>query len=153
MTLPAARGTGLLLQRRCPATLAALGPLLHDVQAALQQGGAAGDALHDLRLVVEEACVNVVRHAFRDAPAPGDLNLMIERSTLDHLPALRVTLCDAGQPFDPLARAAPDLSVPAEDRAIGGLGVHLIRSLTDRQEYRHDGIHGNCLVLYKQLAP
>lgn len=153
MTLPAARGAGPLLQRRCPATLAALEPLLQDVQAALQQGGATGDALHDLRLAIEEACVNVVRHAYRDAPAPGELHLTIERSTLDHRPALRATLFDAGQPFDPLARAAPDLSAAAEDRAIGGLGVHLIRSLTDRQEYHHDDIHGNCLVLYKHLAP
>ena len=62
----------------------------------------------------------------------------------------RVTLrlTDDGRPFDPFARAAPDTSLPLEERHIGGLGIHLVRSLMDEVSYqRREG--RNVVVLTK----
>jgi serine/threonine-protein kinase RsbW len=50
--------------------------------------------------------------------------------------ALTATVSDDGRPFDPLSQPSPDIHAPLEDRTIGGLGIHLIRSMMDAVEYR-----------------
>ena len=63
---------------------------------------------------------------------------------------MRVAVEDDGEPFNPLEAAEADTSKPLEERAIGGLGVHLVRKLTDALEYqRHEG--RNLLVMKKRL--
>jgi len=49
---------------------------------------------------------------------------------------LAATVSDDGAPFDPLSQPPPDIHAPAEDRKVGGLGIHLLRSLMDSVEYR-----------------
>ena len=49
---------------------------------------------------------------------------------------LTVTTSDDGKPFNPRARAAPDTSLPLQDRKVGGLGIHLVRHLADEISYR-----------------
>lgn len=46
-----------------------------------------------------------------------------------------VEIVDDGPPFDPTAAAAPDTALPVEDRDIGGLGIHLVRKLSDEVAY------------------
>ncbi len=64
---------------------------------------------------------------------------------------LRLELADDGRPFNPLAIAGPDLSVPLADREVGGLGVHLVRRMMDRTAYEHRG-GCNRIQLVKLLA-
>jgi len=61
-----------------------------------------------------------------------------------------MTTRDDGVAFDPLA-AAPDLDAGLDDRKLGGLGIHLIREMTDAQRYRREG-GWNVLVVDK-LCP
>lgn len=152
MTSAAHGAAPALLRLRCRATPEHLPSLLRQVDDALRQGGARGDVAHDLRLAVEEACVNVMRHAWKGFEEPGELSLEIEATRLGAEPALRVELSDHGRAFNPLAAATPDLLEAAEDRPIGGLGIHLIRSLTDEQRYSRDALGGNRLVLLKRIA-
>lgn len=63
---------------------------------------------------------------------------------------LTVTLTDDGAPFDPLAQAAPDTDLPVEARAIGGLGIHLVRKMMDEVTYQRRGDR-NVVVLVKRL--
>ena len=51
---------------------------------------------------------------------------------------LRISFVDDGQPFDPLAFRGPDLEEAAEERGIGGLGIHIVRSLVDQARYRRE---------------
>jgi anti-sigma regulatory factor (Ser/Thr protein kinase) len=64
---------------------------------------------------------------------------------------LTAELVDDGRAFDPLQVAAPDLAAPLEERAVGGLGVHLMRHLVDDIQYRRDGGR-NHLVFTKRIA-
>lgn len=64
---------------------------------------------------------------------------------------LRLELADDGRPFNPLASAMPDLSVPLVERKVGGLGVHLVRRMMDRAAYEHRG-GCNRIKLVKMLA-
>lgn len=63
---------------------------------------------------------------------------------------LVVTLSDDGPPFDPLALAAPDTTLPVDERAVGGLGIHLVRQLMDDVGYQRRGDR-NLVTLAKRL--
>lgn len=109
-------------------------------------------ALHDLQLVTEEACVNVMRHAYPTA-RPGPLVLAVQAVQDGAGRRVVLTLSDQGRPFDPLSLAPADTRAAAEARAPGGLGVHLLRQLSDHQHYRRDPRHGNVLTIEKRLPP
>lgn len=134
-----------------PATMERLGLLLESVSEVCDAAGVDQATRHDLRLAVEEACVNVMRHAYRGTE-PGELALDVELAPWDGRPAIRVGVRDRGQPFDPLRLAAPSQGIDAQDLPLGGLGVHLMRQLTDVQTYHYDTATGNHLTLVKFLA-
>ena len=61
------------------------------------------------------------------------------------------TVSDSGIPFDPTKQKEEDTSLSAEDREIGGLGIHLVRQLMD--EIRYERVEGkNILTLVKKVA-
>jgi len=63
---------------------------------------------------------------------------------------MRVEVEDDGKPLNPLEASEADTTQSLEDRAVGGMGIHLVRKLTDGLEYRrHEG--RNLLVMRKQL--
>jgi serine/threonine-protein kinase RsbW len=62
-----------------------------------------------------------------------------------------VTIEDDGVAFDPLARAAPDVTADLDEREIGGLGIHLVRTLMDGMTYERRG-ERNVLVIVKRVA-
>jgi anti-sigma regulatory factor (Ser/Thr protein kinase) len=64
-----------------------------------------------------------------------------------------LTLQDQGRPFDPLSIPPADTGAAIEARVPGGLGVHLIRQLSDRQHYHWHPQRGNVLTLEKDLPP
>lgn len=135
----------------CVAEPDCLPTLLQALEAWCLERGLSPDARHDLRLIAEEACRNVIAHAYPPG-APGPLELRAEAVRLGARRAVRLTVEDQGRPFDPLSLPPPALGLPLEQRPIGGLGVHLIRSLSDEQRYRRDPERGNVLVVVKHLA-
>ena len=64
---------------------------------------------------------------------------------------LVIVIGDRGTAYSPLLREDPDVTLPAEKRPIGGLGVHFCRKLTDSQEYRRDDVW-NVLTLRRKLS-
>ena len=60
-------------------------------------------------------------------------------------------ISDTGTPFDPTARPAVDTTLSAEDREIGGLGIHLIRKIMDHINYERTDGH-NVFTLIKKLS-
>ena len=63
---------------------------------------------------------------------------------------LRFELEDDARPFDPLSARIPDLETSADRRQIGGLGIHLVRTIMDRVAYRRVG-DTNRLILEKDI--
>ena len=102
-------------------------------------------SLYQVKLALEEAVVNILSYGFAGQPSQ---RILLTLSQQDQL--LSVEICDNGLAFDPLQRAAPDLDSSLEDRAVGGLGVHLIRQMMDLVCYqRSDG--WNRLQMSKSL--
>lgn len=83
-----------------------------------------------MNLAVEEAVVNVMNYAYPKGTV-GDVQ--IDASANDE--RLKFIISDSGMPFDPTARPDTDTSLPADERPIGGLGIHLVRHYMDSVNY------------------
>lgn len=100
----------------------------------------------DLRLVAEEVLTNIVQYAHVGTEErPVELRLSASGGSL------RMEFRDEGAPFNPLDAPMPDLDTGPEARAIGGLGVHLVRSLVDEARYSREG-SVNVFVLMKHVG-
>lgn len=99
---------------------------------------------HLAQLAVEELGTNVLKYGYDDDQVHEvDVELELTESGLE------VTFVDDGRPFNPLETMAPDVTLPVEERLIGGLGIHLLRSSADRLEYGR--LNGkNRIRLFKQ---
>lgn len=98
-----------------------------------------------LNLALEEAVVNVMNYAY----APGTVgDIFIDAGLSDS--RLEFVISDFGIPFDPTAREDADTTLNAEERPIGGLGIHLVRQIMDSVRYERDG-NSNMLFLTKNL--
>jgi anti-sigma regulatory factor (Ser/Thr protein kinase) len=86
-----------------------------------------------LELAVEEWVVNLCRHAF--GKRAGRIEVVVRRGD----GGLVVEIADDGPTFDPTAKPEPDVAAPLEERKPGGLGLLLMRRMTDQVLYRRDG--------------
>ena len=98
-------------------------------------------------VAVEELFVNVARYAY--APGTGDVVLQIESE--GEPPAISITLIDGGVPYDPLKKPDPDVTLSAEERQIGGLGIFMVKKSMDDMQYRYEN-GKNILTIRKRLA-
>lgn len=93
------------------------------------------------RLVVEELVSNVVNYSTSET-----ITIAVER--IDNV--LRITISDKGIPFNPLEHSAPDVTLEAEDRPIGGLGIFLVREIMNRVTYAYEN-QTNILTMEKDI--
>ncbi len=98
-----------------------------------------------LNLALEEAVVNVMDYAYPEG-MKGDVT--IEAMANDE--RLKFVISDSGKPFDPTAKGKVDTTLPAEERPIGGLGIHLVREIMDSVNYEYIG-GKNVLTLRKSI--
>ncbi len=90
-----------------------------------------------IELVAEELLVNVFHYAYPEGS--GDAEIELAETTVDSKPLLSFIVKDWGKPFNPFAEVEdPDLTLGVESRPIGGLGVFLIRQMTESQSYRYE---------------
>lgn len=88
-----------------------------------------------MQLAAEELLVNAFTHAYAGKAGQAEVDCYLEQ--LNGQEMLCVSVKDWGPPFDPFADApTPDLELGVDERPIGGLGIHLIKTLTTRCAYR-----------------
>lgn len=100
----------------------------------LEQRQTSAELRYFANLAIEEIVTNCIKYGYNDTK-----DHVIEITLTFSGGALVITILDDGQPFDPLAAPAPDLHIDPEERPIGGLGIYLLRQMSDRMEYRRDG--------------
>ena len=99
-----------------------------------------------IELAVEEIFVNIAHYAY--APEKGDATIHVELA--EEPKEARITFIDRGKPYDPLQKTDPDVTLSAEERSVGGLGVFLIKKTMDDVQYVYrDG--QNILTVRKTL--
>ena len=100
-----------------------------------------------MNLAIEEAVVNVMEYAYPRG-THGDITVEAQANDV----RLKFTIIDSGTHFDPTAQAEVDTTLSAEDRPIGGLGIHIVRQYMDSINYERISGH-NVLTLRKKLLP
>lgn len=122
--------------------------LVEQIESALMAAAVPMETIYAVNLCVEELVVNILNHGYGGEAVPDvevDIELEPDRLIID--------VNDGAPPFDPITEVAePDIHAELEQRSIGGLGVHLVKRLTNSMSYRRlDG--RNQVRLVKTLKP
>jgi len=127
------------------ASLEALEDVRDFVAQAAAKFGLPADAVEDLKVAVDEAATNIVLHGY--AGAEGEIEIVVE----GHNGSVVLTLVDNAPAFDMEATHGSDLTEPLETRSIGGMGVHLMRALTDSLSHEAPPGGGNRITMVKNI--
>lgn len=104
------------------------------VEAFCRCRGIADAVARKFTLALDETLTNAVSYGF---PQGGRHSIAVR---IEHRAGyLTATVSDDGAPFDPLAQATPDVHAPIAQRQVGGLGIHLLRTLMETVAYRRHG--------------
>lgn len=110
--------------------LSALVPATEELSRWLEERQAAPAGAYLATLALEELVTNCIKYGYDDE-ADHVIRVRVELTPA----GMTMVVEDDGHPFNPLEQAEPDTNLPIEDRPIGGLGLHLLRKLSDRMEY------------------
>ena len=97
-------------------------------------------------IAIDELFGNIAHYAYN--PDVGDATVRVE--VIEDPLSVVITFIDGGVPYDPLAAADPDTTLSAEDRAIGGLGIFMVKKSMDEITYRYEN-GSNILSIRKSL--
>lgn len=112
--------------------LSELTRLLDVAEEFLESGRVPVPVQYKIKLVFDEMFSNIVSYGYRPEDPPD--RIRIEMSLKDK--KFTGTLDDGGISFNPLEQDHADTTLPAEERPIGGLGIHLVRNLTHELSYK-----------------
>ena len=116
------------------------------VKGHLEESGCSLRNQMQIELAVEEIFVNIAHYAY----APGKGRAVVRVEVSDEPPAVTITFVDRGIPYDPLSKKDPDVTLTAEERGIGGLGIFMTKKIMDDVAYEYkDG--SNILKLVKRM--
>ena len=118
------------------AKIANLGKVLAFIESELERTDCGIKTGMQISIAVEELFVNVAHYAY--FPGTGDITIGVE--IFDDPGMIEITFTDTGIPYDPLSKDDPDVTLSAEDRKIGGLGIYMVKKSMDLMKYeRVDG--------------
>ena len=101
----------------------------HAARSGLPEG-----TVEEFKIAVDEACTNVIKHAYK-----GDEARQVDVAVIVEPDRFTVRIRDEGEAFNQASYEEPNLVEAVHRRRAGGLGVHIIRRLMDRVEYRTRG--------------
>ena len=101
------------------------------VEVLLEQNDCPMKAQMQINVALEELFVNIAHYAYPDGEGEAELLADVTPEYAE------ITLIDSGIPYDPLAKPDPDVTLSAEDRAIGGLGIFMTKKLMDDVAYEY----------------
>lgn len=108
--------------------------------------GVAPDIIDNIILAVDEACTNIIKHAYHSVP-DGEIIIKIELSDKK----FNVAITDYGNSFSPEKIPKPDLQKYYKQKKVGGLGMYLMKTLMDEVEYRSVPGKYNEVLLSKSI--
>ena len=115
------------------ATLDNLEAVQDFVREELESQGCSMKVMMQIEIAVEEIYVNIVHYAYN--PEIGKATIRCE--VTDNPMQVIIQFLDSGVPFDPLAKEDADITLSAEDREIGGLGIFMVKQSMDEVNYEY----------------
>lgn len=114
------------------------------IDAELEAAGCPMRVQMQIDLTVEEIFVNIAHYAYEDKCGKAEITVEL----LMDPAGIHIEFRDAGVPYDPLSHKDPDVTLTAEERRIGGLGIYLVKQQMDHLTYQRDG-EENLLTIEK----
>ena len=138
------------MAKKCEIVVEALADHLPEVLAFvddyLEQMDCPMKTQMQIDVAVEEIFVNIASYAY--APKTGKAKIRVETGSSP--PTVKITFMDSGVPYDPLAKEDPDVTLSADERAIGGLGIFMVKKNMDDMHYEYKDDQ-NILTIEKKL--
>lgn len=103
------------------------------VNEQLETIGCPMKAQIQIDIAIDELFGNIAHYAYNPEVGPATVRVEVEEDPL----AVRISFIDNGMPYDPLARADPDVTLSAEERGIGGLGIYMVKKSMDNVSYEY----------------
>lgn len=101
------------------------------IKKSLRELGFEEDFINKVALASEEILVNIINYAYPDST--GDLSIECRKNKDSQ--GVTIVFMDRGISFDPLKKIDPDITIPVEEREIGGLGIFMVKKLMDSVKY------------------
>ncbi len=127
-----------------PAKKESLPEIRTSLVSFLESAKIPAELVRKIWLAAEEVCSNIIRHAYLYGAGEIEIELSVDQS------AIQLALIDKGQPFDPLLETVLSLDKSISTGRQGGMGLHLVKKLMDRVEYKREN-NSNNLTLTKFL--
>jgi serine/threonine-protein kinase RsbW len=130
-----------------PGQFGQLAQIAEFVTRVAREAGLTDDDVFHVEMAVDEACSNIIEHAYADRT--GDIELACGSAAPG---TLEITIHDSGRPFDPEAVAMPQLGAATDldDLNEGGLGLYFMRKLMDEVRFEMVEGQGNTLHMTKR---
>jgi serine/threonine-protein kinase RsbW len=137
-------GTAPMATTSFPGRFANLEPIGNWIGKAAEQAGLDGSAVYAVQLAVDEACTNIIEHAYG-----GEDKGNIDLSTDVTESAFTIILRDHGKPFNPDLIPMPKTNLPLDEIQPRGLGLYLMRRMMDEVQFQFSSDQGNILRMVK----
>ena len=108
--------------------------VLEMIDKVLDDAGCSARAKKQIGMAVEEIFINIASYAYPDGDGEAEILINI----LDEPLLAEITISDAGDAYDPLAKPDPDLEMEVEERQAGGFGIYLVKEVMDEISYRRE---------------
>lgn len=128
------------------ATLDNLARVQKFIEVELESCGCPVRAMMQVSVAVEEIYVNIAHYAYHPSVGEATVRCAVGGETLQ----VTIQFLDSGKPFDPLRKPDADITLSAEEREIGGLGILMVKKSMDDVQYQYKG-GCNILTLKKQI--
>ena len=103
------------------------------VDQQLEDIGCPMKAAMQIDIAIDELFSNIAHYAYRSGTGPATVRV----ETVENPMAVIITFLDHGVPYDPLKKEDPDISLSAEEREVGGLGIYLVKKSMDELDYEY----------------
>ena len=129
------------------ATIDSLDIMLEKLEEILDDREFSPKSMMQMHVAIEELFVNIAHYAYpEDAPGKADIDMDIDSDNV-----VTMVFRDSGQPYNPLAKEDPDVTLSAEERDIGGLGIFMAKKSLDSMEYEYVN-NQNVLTIKKKFV-
>ena len=124
-----------------PSTRQGVTTLCDEVTAELMAAEISAPHIDKIRLICEEVATNIAFHAYEGTQGIGKLDLCLNATQIV------LTFADNGPKFNPLEKKDPDITLKAEDRQIGGLGIYMVKKSSDKIFYTYQERQNVLLII------
>jgi sigma-B regulation protein RsbU (phosphoserine phosphatase) len=140
------KGENYVESKTFPAKTEALTDVLAFVEQILEKCECSMKLQMAICVAIEEVFVNVAHYAYGDAEGDVNLTVSFDKETRN----VSFRMADKGVAFDPLKKPEPDITLSAEKREIGGLGIFITKKTMDMVTYAYENGE-NILTMYKKI--